>query len=165
MTKYKLCLLSIFFGLTLVSCRVNIKSEKITGNLYYQIFGFRSLYNLPDSMAKQMELRYKNLPDSVIAEKKLISIIIERNLKNSPYIFIKRKNGKVVTVYMEKSQYEQFTKFRYRELIDKNQKIFIKLKAKKLIDKYYQCISITSVRIKKGQTLGKQGKLLLYEYE
>ncbi|WP_375559702.1 hypothetical protein ACE193_18510 [Bernardetia sp. OM2101] len=166
MIKYKLYLLTLLFGVTLVSCKSNIKSEKLTGNLHYLTFlAKRSLYNLPDSVVERIELRYKSLPDSTIAKDTLLSIIINRNLKNSPYIFLRRKNGEVVTIYMEKPQYEQFTKFRHKELIDNKQKVVIKLKAEKLIDKYYKCISVKNVKVKKGETLGRQRKFLLYEYE
>lgn len=100
MTKYKLCLFIIFSVLALVSCKVNMKSEELTGNLHYQIFGLRSLYNLPDSVVKKFELHYASLPDSTIAKDTLLSVIINRNLKNSPYIFLRKKDGEVVTIYM-----------------------------------------------------------------
>lgn len=77
-----------------------MKSEELTGNLHYQIFGLRSLYNLPDSVVKKFELHYASLPDSTIAKDTLLSVIINRNLKNSPYIFLRKKDGEVVTIYM-----------------------------------------------------------------
>ncbi|WP_338769593.1 hypothetical protein WAF17_10170 [Bernardetia sp. ABR2-2B] len=166
MIKYKLILLIIFFGLAFISCKSNIKSEKLIGNLHYQtVLVPRSLYNMPDSVVDKIELRYASLPNSTIAKDTLLSIIINRNLKNNPYIFLRKKDGEIVTIYMEKPQYQEFTRFKYKELIAKEQKVVIKLKADKLMGRYYKCISIKSVKIEKGKTLGKQGKFLFYEYE
>jgi predicted glutamine amidotransferase len=143
------CLLIVFAG-----CEKKSGTAAVTlkGDLHYPWLKFGNFYNQPDSLFKKFEamkdssgydLLYKE--DSVFA--KSLQVLEERELLKSPFIYMITNTDSIVIVYMNKEQYDPFTKFTYDSLVKKQQKVAVELSASKLYSNLYLCEGVNTVEV------------------
>jgi hypothetical protein len=155
--------------LLLIGCNSRPNGQEVTGDLYYHWFKFGSFYGQADSVLQE----YLNIRDSLgyvammeedSAGTAYVRTLEENSILTSPFIFMKKDNGNVLTLYLDSSDFRQFTNFSYQELIDSKQKVRITANIDSIANKLYLCKSLISVELVDGSTLVKQGKFKIEEY-
>ena len=119
-----------------ISCQTD-KTKTIEGDLYFKLIKFPSFHEASDSLIKKIETDIKNLnEDKMDKQNKIINDYLkflskEKLLKN-PYLNLRKDNGEIVTVYLDKINYDKLKKYDYNKLISENKKIRIKAEVTEL---------------------------------
>jgi hypothetical protein len=156
--------------LLIIECDSRHNSEVVAGDLYYYWFKFGSFYGQPDSLLQEYlsirdSLGFEAMMEEDSAGTAYVLTLEENSIVISPFIFMKKDNGHVLTLYMDSSDFRQFTNFSYQELIDNKQKVRITANIDSIANKLYLCKSLISVELVDGSTLIKQGKFKIEEYQ
>lgn len=141
------------------------------GDLYYDFFRMGSHYTVPQKYADTL----KTYLDTATIEHakgdtniiKGYAILKKENLVYSPYIYVRLNNdsNSIMILYMNKADYAHITRFRYKRLQAKHQKVHLKFTAKQLGNGMFACQSSISIDLIPGQTLQIQRKFKIEDYE
>ncbi|HTO16421.1 MAG TPA: hypothetical protein VLZ83_11660 [Edaphocola sp.] len=143
-----------------------VQSEKqkveIEGDLYFKLINLGSFYNVPmekkNEFLQQIDSLRKNesisKQDSELVE--VVDLLIEHNLIDKPFFYIKLDSTKIMTAYINPSDYEKITIFNREELIDKGKKIKLNLLGKMISDDLFYVSNILKVTELDGKTYWKK---------
>ncbi len=153
----------------LMGCECNRASTNISGDLYYSWLKLGSFYGHPDSLidryqAERDSLGWEAMVEQDSAGASYIKMLEENDLLTSPFIYLKKENGHVVTLFLSHRDYTGFTRFTYQSLIDEGKKVRLEVKADSLWQKIYICRGVISVELLAGQTLQRPGKFKIEDY-
>ncbi len=156
--------------LVVLACQSKIdKTLNLEGDLYYTWLKLGSFYKQPDSLYQN----YTKLRDSLGIDQLRkedststthIEILEKNGLVKNPFIYLKTDSDSTFIVYMTRKDYEPITEYSYQDLIDKKQKVKLKLETKKLTNKLRLCKKVISIELMEGETLQKQKKFKIEEY-
>ena len=166
--RYFIIILSTF--LILCACQHKVLEQaNLEGDLYYTCLKFGSFYGQSDSLYHD----YIHLRDSLGIEALReedasgisdIELLENHDLKKSPFIYIKTDVGAIVTVFMRPQHYEPITEYTYQQLIDRRQKVRLKLSTDTLSPNLHICKKVYAMEIMEGETLQKQRKFKIEDY-
>ena len=158
-------LFTIGFVLLLWSCHTNRSTptqEAITGELYFKLIDFSSLYGVPDSTAQLFQNYIDSLaitPDISEQDSQflaMVQLLKNHELLNKPTIHLRIDSTTIITAYLNEQDYELVKKFDRQELINENKKVEISLKGMNLGNNIFRSESITSTNIIDGKTYWKK---------
>jgi hypothetical protein len=141
----------------------------VSADLYYNWLKLGSFYGQPDSLLTN----YMKMKDSLGFEQMLkadstgtlyLKALEDKNLLNSPYIYLRTDNGETFTLFMNSKDYKNFTKFNYHELTDQNLKVRVEVEIDSIWKQMYYCSELISVNLLEGQTLQRERKFKIEEY-
>ena len=148
----------------LVHSCVNGK-KVITGDLYYTWLKMGSLYNTSEGDKKEMHdfmdtAQFEKLSGAEKLRFTGFKTLLENGLEESPFVYLRISPTKVIILYLNNIDYQQFKRIKYADLIKNNQKVKIRAKAAKLLEKTYEgnkilmykCDQVISVKRTKGKT-------------
>ncbi|MEO9483133.1 MAG: hypothetical protein ABJG47_06795 [Ekhidna sp.] len=150
--------LQIVLVFILVSCtKEQTEYHTINGDLYYTWFDFGSFYNYPDSVLENVLLiQLENEEAELIAEDSLgyiyFKLLQENDLLTSPWINLRVNDDSTVKLFMDKSEYEVFTKVSHEQLLSDNEKINVTARVQHLTDNLFKCIEVMDVKRLEGRT-------------
>lgn len=153
-----ICLLFIGCG---YSCKI------IEGDLYFSFIRIGSLYNLPNITNDQLDSIFNSIPrtnaDNNFYEK--YKILSKENLLNSPFIELKLDNDSVITLYLNKNDYDKIKINKVKDLQANFKKIRVKANCRYLGFNLYKCENFIEMKKIDGQTLINSRKLKIEDYQ
>lgn len=156
--------LIFIFGLFFIGCQSSSKEKSnLEGDLYYNWLKFGSFYEQPDGFyQKYIELRDSIGIEELIKQDSMsvshIELLEKHDLVKSPFIYLKTDSDSTFIVYMTPEDYQPITKYTYKNLIENEQKVRLKLITEKLTSKLQFCKEVISIEKVDGETLQKQTK-------
>lgn len=159
----------IFIIAILSSCQNNADTVVISGDLYFSFFRFGSTYHLPDSISDRIYSYFDTLDYQSASENdKLLfdsyQIIKSNNLIDKPYVDLRTDSSKIIMLYLEKPDYNLIKVHKRQELQDDSSKVVINAVTTRFADNIYYCDSLISIDKVAGQTLQKQRKFSIEDY-
>jgi hypothetical protein len=154
----------------LLSCKSERSSEKLTGDLYFSLLRIGSYYNQPDSMVFGLE-RYMdtiNLETADNDQKKIIhqfKRLKDEGLLYLPFVQIKDARDSVLTLYLEKNDYDQIKLYKRRELQQEGKRIRIEANVRRIDDALFYCSKLLAVEKIDGDTWIKSKKWKVDDYD
>jgi hypothetical protein len=157
-------ILILIFG-----CNSGQNTETLTGDLYFSFFRLGNYYNQPDSLVKQFEVYF----DTLIIEKansgdkrfiKQYRILKEKNLLYRPFIYLKVQDDSVVTLYLDTLDYDRIKIYKRQKLQDDNKKVKIEATVTMIDSGLYNCEKLIRVDLVDGETLQRQKKFKIEDY-
>jgi len=153
-----------------VACDNRPVTDRITGDLFFSFFRVGNYYNKPDSVIERYEtyfdtLNYEKADDE---EKKLLTKykkLKEENLLYKPFVDMLISEDSMVTLYLDKGDYDEIKKYKRQKLQDEHKKVKIEADVFKIDDGLYYCVDLREVKMVDGETFGKSRKLKIEDYE
>ena len=154
----------------IAACDNRPVTDRITGDLFFSLFRVGNYCNKPDSVIKRYEtyfdtLKYETADEN---EKKFLiryKELKEENLLYKPFVDILIEKDSMVTLYLEKGDYEKISKYKREKLQDEHKKIKIEADVFKIDDGLYFCVELLEVKIVDGETFIKSKKFKIEDYE
>lgn len=117
-------------------------------------------YNKPDSVIERYEtyfdtLRYEAADDE---EKKFLTKykkLKEENLMYKPFVNILVDKDSMVTLYLDKGDYDKIKKYKRKKLQDEHKKVTIQADVFKIDNGLYYCVDLREVKMVDGETFIK----------
>ncbi len=133
------------------------ESDLINGDLYYTWFNIGSFYNLPDSLLeKALSLQNSKEEADLIAEDSAgymyFKLLQEHDILRSPWINIRIKEDSIIKIFMQRSDYEVFTKVSHEQLLIDDERINVTASVQHLNENLFKCIELVEVKRLPGQT-------------
>ena len=141
----------------------------MTGDLYFGFFRLGSYYNISDSVRTNFET-YMDTLDLEKADKETIRLIKtyktikEEKLIYKPFVDILVSSDSIVKLYLDSADYDQIKIYKRRQLQTDNKKIRIKANVRQFDKGYFYCKELLSVDMVDGETLQRQKKLKIEDY-
>ncbi len=159
----------VIIFLLFTNCTDNPNTRLVTGDLYYTWLRFGSFYGQPDSVFHAYEEGgdigwYSELYKSDSIGAAYVQMLDKQNLLQSPFIYLRTDQDSTCLIFLEESDYRQFTKFNYRELTENEQKVRIEAIVEPIWDRTFLCHTLNSVELTDGITLQKQRKFKIEDY-
>ena len=169
--------LTTIFFCVLFSCSQTKDKNLYVGDLRFTDVRFwGSLYNLPDSTIKgikstldTVDINNETLNSNGISQ--LLLNLKEQNLLYKPYIDLQQNDSEtLVCMFLDSVDYEQFRKYKWKDLQDENKKVMVWAKTNKIIQSgqvtFLYCTDLVDVKVVEGETfpIGRQ-KLKILDYE
>lgn len=134
------------------------KEEKVSGTLYFKMIEFVNIYGFdaPREMIFNKfvsEVKAKKKPTA--AEKEFIAqvdYVKKAGLEKTPYIKLKNAEGKVLLIFMDESDYKQFSGYNLKGLQSEKKKVEVSLSVTELKPLIYKCNKVISVEKINGET-------------
>ena len=163
----KKLLLGIF--ILVLGCNKEPKMTKVTGDLYFSFFRLGNYYNQPDSLINSFESYFDTVSvDKLnLEEKKIIqhyNILKEKDLLYRPLVYLKTDNDSVISLYLDTSDYDLIKVHKRQKLQDGNKKLRIEAMVKMVDSGIYICKELRSVVMMDGETLQRQHKFKIDDY-
>ena len=154
----------------IVACDNSPVTNRIAGDLFFSFFRVGNYYNKPDSVIERYEtyfdkLRYETADDE---EKKFLTKykkLKEEDLLYKPFVDILIDKDSMVTLYLDKGDYDEIKKYKRKKLQDDHKKVKIEADVFKIDDGLYYCVVLRDVKVVDGETLIKSRKLKVEDYE
>ena len=132
--KIRFLTLTILFFF--ISCQTD-KTTTIEGDLYFKLIKFPSFHEASDSLIQKIETDIKNVNENKMDKQNKITndylkFLSKEKLLKNPYVSLRKDNGEIVTVYLDKINYDQLKKYDYNKLISENKKVRIKAEVTEL---------------------------------
>lgn len=134
------------------------KEETVSGTLYFKMIEFVNIYGLDapremifNKFVSEMKAKKKPTP----AEKEFIAqvdYVKQAGLEKTPHIKLKNAEGKVLLIFMEESDYKQFSGYNLKGLQAENKKVEVSLTVTELKPLIYKCSKVISVDKVNGET-------------
>lgn len=161
--------LIVIFCILFVACQKKADEETLSGDLYFGFFRYGSFYNQPDSIVRRISSHYDtlSLENAALEDRRILrqyKTVKTEKLMYHPFVNIKTNLDSIVTLYLDTLDYNKIKINKRKELQDRNKKVRIEAEVKKLDDGLYYCIQLKSVEIIEGQTLPRQSKLKIEDY-
>lgn len=155
--------------LALSTCGTKEKENLLAGDLYFGFFRLGSYYNVSDSVRANFET-YLDTLDLGKADKETIRLINsykkvkEEKLIYKPFVDILVSSDSVVKLYLDSADYDRIKIYKRRQLQTDNKKIRIKANVRQFDNGYFYCKELVSVEMVDGETLQRQKKLKIEDY-
>jgi len=164
MKKLLPTILILIFG-----CDTRPKTDTLTGDLYFSFFRLGNYYNQPDSVVNQSKLYFDTVTIEKLntGEKRLLRqyrILKQKNLLYRPFIYLRVKDDSVVTLYLDTLDYDQIKIYRRQKLQDDNKKVKIEATVTMIDSGLYNCEKLIRVDLVDGETLQRQKKFKIEDY-
>jgi hypothetical protein len=101
------------------------------------------------------------------ADRKLLKqykALRENNLLYRPYVYLKVQDDLVVTLYLDSSDYDRIKIYKRQKLQDDNKKVRIEASVTMIDSGVFNCDRLRQVEIVVGETLQRQGKFRIEDY-
>jgi hypothetical protein len=164
MKRYIQIILILFCG-----CDNQPKAEILTGDLYFSFFRPGSFYNQPDSLVKTFQTYFDTLTieNAGTGDKILLTqynILKEKDLLYQPFIYLKTDLDSVVTLYLNPLNYEKIKVHKRQKLQDEKKKVRIEASVTSIDNGLFYCTELKHVDIVDGETLQRQKKWKIEDY-
>ena len=158
-------ILILIFG-----CDNQPKTDTLTGDLYFSFFRLGNYYNQPDSVVRQFETYFDTLTveKANSADKRLLKqyrILKEKNLLYRPFVYLRVKDDSVVTLYLDTLDYDRIKIYRRQKLQDDNKKLRIEASVTMIDSGLFNCEKLKRVDLVDGETLQRQRKFKIEDYD
>lgn len=145
------------------------KTETITGDLYFGFWRYGSFYKQPKKIIKWVESLSSTTQRDTLDKTQQDFLRIYEDLKRekllyAPFIEMISPNDSVVRVYFKKAEYRKIRKNKIDDLQEKKEKVSFSLEVKQIGKDLYYCEKMISMNRIKGQTLPRQTKFKLEDY-
>jgi hypothetical protein len=165
--KMKKIFLLLLLGISIYS--FGQKTENVTGDLYFGFWRYGSFYKQPKKIIKGVESLSTTTQKDTLDETQQNIIRIYEDLKRekllyAPYIQIILPNDSVVRIYFKKAVYRKIRKNKIDDLQEKNEKVTFNFEVRQIGKDLYYCKKMVSMNRIKGQTLPRQTKFKLEDY-
>lgn len=168
-------LLTIIFLFGLLSCSQTKDKNLYVGDLRFTSFNFwGSLYNFPDSTIKRTNLVIDTVDIDNMTDRNDIKLLLklkEQNLLYEPSILLQPEDKEsLVSMFLDSADYEQFKKYKWRDLQEKDKKVMIWAKTKNILQlgqvTFLYCTDLVEVKVVDGETFpqGRQ-KFKILDYQ
>ena len=141
----------------------------LEGDLYYSFLKIGSFYGVPRAFADSVKgyldtatIEHANNNRDIISQ---YAILKKENLLYSPFIYVKLNNDSVIVLYMNKKDYSNITRYRYKKLKAEHQKVHLRFSAKQLGPAMFACQLLIAADLTAGQTQQIQHKFKIEDYE
>ena len=164
MKRHLATILIIIFG-----CNTQPKTDTLTGDLYFSFFRLGNYYNQPDSLVKQYEIYFDTLTleRANSSEQRLLRqyrILKEKNLLYRPFVYLRVKDDSVVTLYLDTVDYDRIKVYQRQKLQNDNKKVRIEASVTMIDSGLFNCEKLKQVDIVDGETLQRQRKFKIEDY-
>lgn len=145
-------------GLVNISELNSLKQVTITGELYFKLIDFSSLYGLPDSATQVFEHYFDSLAVTPKLSEKdsqltaSFQLLKKYELLNNPTSHLRLDSTAIVTVYLTEGDYERLKQYDRQELVNGNQKVEVSMSGKYLSNNLFRCDKILSTDKTDGKT-------------
>ena len=162
-------LFSIIITLNFFSCNTDSNNKLIEGDLYFDWLHFGSFYNQPDSIIDNVKLYADTVnrkqADSVdLNILAMYDILKKEDLLYKPFIDLKLDNGSLVKMYFTNDEYDKIKIYKRKDLLDTKKKIRIKAEVHDLGMRMVLSIKVVSIIKLDGQTLQRDKKFKIEDY-
>ncbi|HEY4799455.1 MAG TPA: hypothetical protein VII99_10305 [Bacteroidia bacterium] len=148
---------------TAFSCRT-ANNQTIEGDLYFKLIDLQGMYDAPDSVLTKMETYVKTVNTDTLStqDKKifwLLKFMVDNNLLRKPFIRLRQDNGEIKMLFLDTSDYKQFSHYKHGDLARDNKKIRVKAQVTEIhYDSLtaYNSTKLISVDRVDGQTYWKK---------
>ena len=163
-------IVSVAFLFSISGCnsdKHNIK--EFEGDLYFNWLHFGNFYNEPDSIIKKVKefvdtVNTKLLDSSSLRIYKMYEILKKEDLLYRPFIDLKLDNDSIIKIYFVNDDYEKIKIYKRQELLDKKQKIRVKIEGRKLGYGMVLATKLLAVTKIDGQTFQINPKMKIEDY-
>ncbi|MFN7601696.1 MAG: hypothetical protein ACK5R0_09905 [Bacteroidota bacterium] len=165
MKKLLPTILILIFG-----CDTRPKTDTLTGDLYFSFFKLGNYYNQPDSVVNQSKLYFDTVTIEKLntGEKRLLRqyrILKQKNLLYRPFVYLRVKDDSVVTLYLDTLDYDRIKIYRRQKLQDENKKVRIEASVIMIDSGLFNCVKLKRVDLVYGETLQRQRKFKIDDYD
>lgn len=163
----KLIALSILFFV--LACNSPSKDNRLTGDLYFGLFRIGSYYNQPDSLIAGFE-RYIDTINYETADKdqrkfvRQFRRLKEEGLMYNPFVQIKDASDSILTVYLEKPDYDRIKIYKRKDLQSEGKRIDIEAEVIRVDEGMFYCSKLLKVEKLDGETSIKSNKWRVDDY-
>jgi hypothetical protein len=159
--------LLLLLNISIHSCAQ--KTENITGDLYFGFLRYGSFYKQPKKIIKSVESLSTTTKRDTLDKTQQNILRIYEDLKRekllyAPFIEMIFPNDSVVRVYFKKAEYRKIKENKIDDLQEKKEKVTLNLEVKQIGKDLYYCKKMVSMNRIKGQTLPRQTKFKLEDY-
>lgn len=148
-------LITIATVLITISCNEN--HIVLEGDLYFPLLGKHSFYKADQKTIDQFEKKLDSIRWSKIASNdeleiiRVFDILKKNDLLKSPWINLKI-DGDIKTIYLTESEFKKLKKFKRHQLVQDKQKVYVKVRVRKLDREIYFSEEILEIQVVKGKT-------------
>ena len=151
------------------SCETSEKNNLLTGDLYFSFFRLGSYYNISDSVITKFEsymdtLNLENADNEDIELINTYKKLKEEKLIYKPFIDVLVKKDSVVKLYLDSMDYDRIKIYKRQKLQEDNKKVRIEATIRKIGKGFYYCKDLLKVELIDGETLNRQKKLKIEDY-
>jgi hypothetical protein len=152
---------TIFTILTILiisSCQTN-NIKTLEGDLYFKLIEL-NIFAAPDSVLTKIEISAKTVNKDTLTEQdkqlyEYLEFMTDKQLLRKPYIRLRQDDGKIVTLFLDKSDYAKVKDINHNDLVRDNKRI--RIKAEVTVMEYdsltsYETIKLISVDKIDGKT-------------
>lgn len=159
--KQRFLILTILF--CFISCQTD-KTKTIEGDLYFKLIKFPSFHEASDRLVQKIETDIEKVnEDTIDRQNKIINdylkFLSKEKLLRNPYVNLRKDNGEIVTVYLDKINYDKLKSYDYNKLIFENKRVRLKAEVTELkfdTSKIYKVDVKFSVEKLDGKTYWKK---------
>lgn len=129
----------------------------------FRSISFASAYGASDEEYKSL---LKQIDDSLKINKKdenenmkllkSFNKLREHNLLRNPYIFLKLKDGSIITVYLAESEYDKIKNIRHRDLIKEGKKVVVEIELITKDENIYYSNNLIKIEKVEGKSMSNQ---------
>ena len=153
----------------ILGCNSEPKTDTLTGDLYFSFFRLGSYYNQADSVVKFYETYFDTVTFEKVnsADKRLIKqyrLLKEKNLLYRPFVNLKIQDDSVVTLYLDTLDYNRIKVYKRQKLQDDNKKVKIQAAVTMIDNGLFNCEKLKSIDLVDGETLQRQKKFKIDDY-
>ncbi|MEJ7643728.1 MAG: hypothetical protein WKF87_03980 [Chryseolinea sp.] len=153
----------------MVSCRDKADTKLMTGELYFSFLRIGNYYNQPDSIVQFYENYFETTDFDKVNEndRKLwaqYKKLKDLDLLYKPFVDISLKEDSVVRLYLDASEYDKIKIYKRHKLQEDKKKVKIECNVNKIDQGLYYCVDLLSVDVVDGETLQRQRKLKIEDY-
>jgi hypothetical protein len=153
----------------IVACDNKPTTDTLTGDLYFSFFRLGNYYNQPDSIVQRFETYFDTLAIGTANsdEKKLLTQyqnLKDKGLLYHPFVYLLSGPDSVVALYLDTLDYEQTKKYKRQRLQDEHKKVRIEASVTKIDSGLFLCNKLKKVELIDGETLQRQRKLKIEDY-
>jgi hypothetical protein len=164
--KYIIGLITVIL---LWTCQKNVPTDEISGDLYFGLFRIGSYYNQPDSIIQWYETYFDTTDFELESnnEQQLFSAyqkLKKHDLLYKPFVQLLIQEDSIIRLYLDEEDYAKIKVHKRKNLRAQNKKVIIRSQANQIDPGIYQCIDLTGIEVVNGQTLQKQRKFKIEDY-
>ena len=155
--------------MTVLSCGARNDSVLLTGDLYFGVLRIGSYYNQTDSVIQSWEAYF----DSTNFELKdqneqflgrYYHNIKDKDLLYKPFVDLLIAEDSIIRLYLEITDYNKVKIYKRKTLRDQGKKVRFETLVQPIDTALYYCLELRKVDVVEGQTLQRQSKFKIEDY-
>jgi len=138
------------------------KKIEVEGDLYFKLISLGSFYNVPNDKKKEFLAQIDSLRQckSIAKQEKqlveMVDLLTKNELIDKPFFHLKLDSSRVITVYLNQTDFDKISIFNRQELINEGMKISLKISGEEISDNVFHLHKILDINKIEGKTFWRK---------